>query len=139
MMRTVASLAVLSALVIGTPVRAANTGDRCAALNYMFAKARSNFPELAREDFSPGHCSLGRQQFKCRWGFPADRFASAQDQASRLTDCTAAASGAEPVKGKGGEMAYRLDPATSVFIRGPQMDSGEWAITLRIVSSDDWN
>jgi hypothetical protein len=134
-----ASILFLGAVLIGTPAIAADAAnDKCAALNYLFAQARTEFPELARARLSPGVCSMMRQEFKCRWGFAGDRFVSAQEQASRLTECAAAASGAEPIKGKKGEVAYQLNPETSVFIRGPEMDAGEWALTLRITSTADW-
>jgi hypothetical protein len=132
-------LILFGALLIGTPAAAADTAtDKCAALNYLFAQARTEFPELAHAKLAPGTCSLVRQEFKCRWGFAGDRYVAAQEQASRLNQCAAAASRAAAVKAKGGEVAYQLNPETSVFIQGPQMDAGEWALTLRIVSSADW-
>jgi hypothetical protein len=138
-MGTAAAVLFLASLQIAAPGAAAASADeKCAALDYLFAEARTEFPQLARAKLAPGVCSITSHEFKCRWGFSGDRFQSAKDQASRLSDCAAAASGAEAIKGKRGEMAYRLNPETAVFIRGPEMDSGEWALTLRIVTSSDW-
>jgi hypothetical protein len=130
----------LFALVLAAPVAAAGTDmQRCAALEHLFRLGRTEFPKLAHENMSPGHCSVVRNQFKCRWGFAGDKFASAQDQASRLVECTAEEPRAQRLKSKHGETGFQLNPETSVFVRGPEMDSGEWAITLRIVSTADWN
>lgn len=138
-MKTRISALFFAALLIDAPAVAADTAnDKCGALNYLFAQARTEFPELARAKLNAGVCSLVRQEFKCRWGFAGDRFVSAQEQASRLKQCAAAASRAEPVKAKRGEVEYQLNPETSVFIGGPQMDAGDWALTLRIVTTADW-
>ena len=139
MTRVRATALFVTALVFAAPAAAASdSADKCAALNYLFAQARTEFPELASAKLSPGTCSLARQEFECRWGFAGDRYIAAEEQASRLTDCAAAASHSKPIKGKRGETAYQLNPETSVFIRGPEMDSGDWALTLRIVSTADW-
>ncbi len=138
-MKSCSPAALFAGLCLAAPAAAASAApDECAALNHLFRLGRSEFPQLAHEDLSPGRCSLRSQQFKCRWGFAGDRFASAQEQASRLARCTAAEPHARQIKGKGGETAYQLNPETSVFIRGPEMDSGEWAITLKIVTSANW-
>lgn len=139
-MKARSPVALLAFVLLASPVAAAGTNEqKCAALEHLFSVGRTEFPQLARENLRPGTCSLVRDQFKCRWGFAADKFASAQEQASRLTECTAAVPTAERIKSKHGETGYQLDSDTSVFVRGPEMDSGEWAITLRIVSSADWN
>ena len=131
--------AIFAALLLASPAGAADQpSDRCTALNYLLAQARSDFPALKQAKFNAARCSMVRQQFKCQWAFPGDGFAAANDQASRLTEC-AAQSGAKPIDAKRGEKAFELNPETSLFIRGPEIESGDWTLTLRIATTADWN
>ena len=132
-------VAISGALLLAAPASAlGEPADRCAALNYLLAQARSDFPALKQARLNAGRCSMVRQQFKCQWAFPGDGFAAASDQASRLTDC-AAQSGAKPIEAKRGEKGFQLNPETSLFIRGPEIESGDWTLTLRIATTADWN
>lgn len=133
--------AVLGALpLLGAPAVAAGTAqDQCGAMNHLLAQARSEFPELANKKLNPARCTMAKQEFKCVWGFSSDRFIAATEQAARLAECTAAQPGAKPLDGKRGEVRVQLNPETSVSIRGPEANSGDWKLTLRIVSTADWN
>jgi hypothetical protein len=132
-------LAIAACLLAGAPAGAADTApDQCAAMNYLLAQARTEFPELARTKLNAGRCTMAGRQFKCEWGFPGDRFDAAKQQASVLIGCTAANKGATPLEGRRGEARFQLNPETSVSISGPQMDSGDWKLTLRISSTADW-
>lgn len=133
------SIAILAALVLAAPAEAADEpADRCVALNYLLAQARTDFPALKQAKFNAARCSMVRQQFKCQWAFPGDGFAAANDQASRLMDCTVQ-SGAKPIDAKRGEKGFQLNPETTMFIRGPEIESGDWTLTLRIATTADWN
>jgi hypothetical protein len=134
----ICAAAVSALLFCGPAMAGAPPADQCAALNYLLAQARTDFPALSDTKFSGGSCSMARQQFKCRWGFPGDRFTAAKTQGERLADCTAAQPGAKPLGEKRGEVGYQVNPETSVYLRGPTMDSGEWALMLRIVTTADW-
>ncbi len=132
-------VAIAAVSMVAAPAGAADSpADRCAALSYLLAQARTDFPSLKRTKFNAGRCSMIRQQFKCQWAFTGDRFEAAKDEAARLTEC-AAQSGATPLKGKRGEAGFQVNPETSLFITGPQIDSGDWTLTLRIASTADWN
>ena len=131
--------AIFAALLLSSPAAAADEpADRCAALNYLLAQARTDFPALKQSKFNAGRCSMVRQQFKCQWAFSGDRFGEAKEQAARLTEC-AAQSGATSIEAKRGEVGYQVNPETSLFIRGPEIQSGDWTLTLRIASTADWN
>jgi hypothetical protein len=139
-MKAYLGLAALSALLLAAPADAAGTApDQCAAMNYLLAQARSEFPELAKTKLNPARCTMAKQEFKCVWGFSSDRFVAATEQASRLAECTAAQPGAQPLEGKRGEVRVQLNPETSVSIRGPEANSGDWKLTLRIISTAEWN
>jgi len=134
------SLVIVACLLAGAPAGAADTApDRCAAMNYLLAQARTEFPKLARTKLNAGRCTMARQQFKCEWGFPGDRFDAANQQASALIECTASQKGVTPLESRRDEARFQLNPETSVSIRGPEMDSGDWKLTLRIQSTADWN
>lgn len=134
------SLAALSALLLGAPAGAASpVQDECAAMDYLLAQARTEFPKLAQKQLNFGRCSLVKQEFKCAWGFSSDRFAEAQDEAAKLAQCTAAQPGVKPLKGKRGETRFEINPETSVSIRGPEPNYGNWKLTVVIVSTAEWN
>ena len=140
MFRTRYSFALIGFALIATPAIAAEgTADKCAAMNYLLAQARTDFPDLAHYKMKPGRCALLRDEFKCEWAFTGDRYTAAKEQAAQLVECTASQRGAKPIEGKRDESRYQLNPETSVSIRGPQMDSGDWKLTLKIVSTADWN
>jgi hypothetical protein len=126
--------ALLSASAAGAT---GNSADQCAALDYLLAQARTEFPALKHSKMDPQRCSLIRREYRCQWAFPGDRFDAAKEQGVRLTECIAAAHGAEPLKTGRDEAAFQLNPETSVYVRGPEMVSGEWTLTLRIVSTAD--
>ena len=113
--------------------------DQCAEMNYLLAQARSEFPELANKKLNPARCTMAKQEFKCVWGFSSDKFVDATEQAARLAECTVAQPGAQPLDGKRGEVRVQLNPETSVSIRGPESSSGDWKLTLRIISTAEWN
>ena len=113
--------------------------DQCAAMNYLLAQARSEFPELANKKLNPARCTMAKQEFKCVWGFSSDKFVDATELAARLAECTVAQPGAQPLDGKRGEVRVQLNPETSVSIRGPESSSGDWKLTLRIISTAEWN
>lgn len=81
---------------------------------------------------------MGKQQFRCEWRFPGDRFDAATEQASTLTRCIAAQRDAKPLGSKHDETGFQINPETSAFVRGPEMDSGEWVLTLRLMTTADW-
>lgn len=133
-------LATLGSLLLVVPANAAGPArDECAAMNYLLAQARTDFPKLADKRLDFGRCSLVKQEFKCAWGFSTDRFADAQDQAAKLAKCTAAYPGVKPLKGKRGETRFQIDPETAVSIRGPEPNDGNWMLTVLIVSTAEWN
>lgn len=139
MLKSISCIGCAAGLLIGTAAQAAdNPADPCAAIDYVLAQARTEFPALRHSQMDAQHCSLVRQEYKCEWGFPGDRFDAAKLQGAKLTQCVAAAHGAQPLKAKGDEAAFTLNPETSVYVRGPEMDSGEWMLSLRIVSTADW-
>ena len=132
--------ALVGCLLAGAPALSAEaTADRCAAMNYLLSEARTDFPDLARYKMKPGRCVLVRDEFKCEWAFTGDRYTVAKDQAAQLRQCMASQNGATPLEGKRDETRYQLNPETTVSIRGPQMDSGDWKLVLKIVSTADWN
>lgn len=141
-MKTTAALclAALGSLLLAAPANAAGTArDECAAMDYLLAQARTEFPKLAHKRLNFGRCSLVKQEFKCAWGFSSDRFGDAQDEAAKLAECTAAQPGAKPLKGKRGETRFQINPETSVSIRGPEPNQGNWKLTVLIVSTAEWN
>jgi hypothetical protein len=117
---------------------AVGTSDSCAALNYLLAQARTEFPALGHSKLESGHCSMAKRQFTCQWEFPGDRFDAATEQASTLTRCIAAQRDAKPLGNKRDEAGFQINPETSAFVRGPEMESGEWILTLRILTIADW-
>lgn len=140
MFKSISCIGCAVALLAATAAQAAdNSADPCAAIDYLLAQARTEFPALRHSKMDAQRCSLVRREYKCEWGFPGDRFDAAKQQGSRLTQCIAAARGAQPIKAKGDEAAFQLNPETSVYVAGPEMDSGEWMLRLRIVSTADWN
>ena len=108
-------------------------------MDYLLAQARTEFPQLAQKRLNFGRCSMVKLEFKCSWGFSSDRFADAQDQAAKLAQCTAAQPGVKPLEGKRGERRFQINPETSVSIRGPESDQGNWKLTVVIVSTAEWN
>jgi hypothetical protein len=139
MLRILGSVAVAGALLSSSAGDSAvSASDRCAALNYLLAQARTEFPSLRHSELESGHCSMAKQQFTCRWGFPGDRFDAAKEQAAILTQCIAAQRNAKPLGSKSGEAGFQINSETSAFVRGPEMDSGDWTLTLRILTTADW-
>jgi hypothetical protein len=139
MLRILGCAAVAGALLSASAGHAAvSVSDGCAALNYLLAQARTEFPALRHSKLESGHCSMAKQQFTCEWGFPGDRFDAAKEQASRLTQCIAAQRDVKPLGGKRDEAGFQINPETSAFVRGPEMDSGDWTLTLRILTTADW-
>lgn len=124
----------------GVPAAAAqDSADSCGALNYMLAQAKTEFPALKNSKVNAGQCSLVRREFRCQWGFPSDRFDAAKQQGARLMQCIAAQRGATALKPQRDEAGFQLNPDTTVHLRGPVLDSGEWMLTLRIDTTADWN
>ena len=113
--------------------------EECAAMNYLLAQARTEFPALKRTRFDRAKCSLVRQEFRCEWGFTGDMFTAAEEQGARLKRCAAGQPGARESGEKRGETEFQINPETSVYLRGPEMRSGEWTLRLRIVSSAEWD
>ena len=132
--------AALGSLLLAGPASASGTPvGECAAMDYILAQARTEFPSLAQKRLNSGRCSLVKQEFKCAWGFSSDRFVDAQDEAAKLSRCAAGQPGAKPLKGKRGEVGYQINPETSVFIGRPAADDGNWKLSVRIVSTADWD
>ena len=139
MLKTLRYAVLASALVTASTVEAAvDASDKCAALDYLLAQARTEFPALRHSKLESGRCSMAKQKFTCQWGFPGDRFDAAKDQASTLTRCIAAQRDSRPLGSKPDEAGFQINPETSVFVRGPEMDSGDWTLTLRILTTADW-
>jgi hypothetical protein len=137
---TIRLAAAAVALPLSAPLLPATpAADECAAMNYLLAQARTEFPALERTRFDRAKCSLVRQEFRCEWGFPGDMFTAAEEQGARLKRCAAGHAGATQSTEKRGETAFQINPETSVYLRGPEMRSGEWTIRLRIVSTADWD
>lgn len=133
-------LAALGSLPLAAPANSAITArDACAAMDYLLAQARTEFPKLADKRLNSGRCSMVKQEVKCTWKFSSDKFAAAQDEAAKLAECTAAQPGATPLKGKRSEEGYQINPETSVFIGDPEPNDGDWKLTVRILSTADWN
>jgi hypothetical protein len=140
MLKCLAYLGPMAVLVAGAAAGAAQPAtDQCATINYLLAQARTEFPALKHAKLNARSCTMAKREFRCEWGFPGDRFDAAKQQSSRLTLCIAAEPRATPLKAKGGEVGFQLNSETSAYVRGPEMDSGDWTLTLRIVSTADWN
>lgn len=139
MLRISKTIAVAGALLGSSAgTSEVSPSDRCSAVNYLLAQARTEFPALSHSKLESGHCSMAKQQFKCEWGFPGDRFDAAKEQAAKLTQCIAAQRDAKPLGRKRDEAGFQINPETSAFVRGPEMDSGDWTLTLRILTTADW-
>ena len=135
MRKTLALVTSAAALLSATAANAAQSAsDQCSVLDYMLAQARTEFSSLQRSKLGGG-CSAVRQEYKCSWGFPGDRYDAAKEQAARLTQCITAMHGVQPLKAKRDEAGFQLNPETSAYVLGPFMDSGDWILTLRIVST----
>ena len=139
MLKSLKCAALASALMTASTVGAAvDVPDKCTALNYLLAQARTEFPALRHSKPGSAHCTMAKQEFTCEWGFPGDRFDAAKEQASTLTKCIAAQRDAKPLAGKRDEAGFQINPETAAFVRGPEMDSGDWTLTLRILTTADW-
>lgn len=136
-MRTGSALLFVAALLAGSPAAAAT--DNCAALDYMYSQARTEFPELANKRLDFGRCELANQEFTCAWVFPTYGFAAAEDQADKLVRCTLAQSGVQKLKAAHGNKVFQLNPETTVAIGRPEAANGNWKLTMRIVTTADWN
>ena len=128
----------LMLLAVGTAGAAAVPPDDCAVLDQALREARTDFPALKRKSFGGARCFYSRQEYKCAWVISTDRYGDAEGQVERLNRCTAAQPGAERLQAKRGETAFRINPETAVFIRGPDGDSGHWKIQLKITTTLDW-
>ena len=137
-MRKIVALVVIAGALLGTTAAnaAQTSNDQCAVLDYMLAQARTEFSSLQRSKLGGG-CSAVRHEYKCSWGFPGDRYDAAKEQAARLTQCITATHGVQPLTPKRDERGFQLNPETSAYVLGPFMDSGDWILTLRIVSTAD--
>jgi hypothetical protein len=131
---------VLLAVFVGNASAAPsdNPSDKCAALDFLYSQARTEFPALANKRLDFGACELVKQEFTCAWVFPTYGFAAAEDQADKLTKCTAAVAGVEKLKGERGETRFQLNPETIVAIGRPEPADGNWRLTLRVVTTADW-
>lgn len=139
MLKPLGYVALANALLSASAGNSAvSVTDRCGALNYLLAQARTEFPALSHSKLESGRCSMAKRQFTCEWGFPGDRFDAAKEQASTLTQCIAAQRDAKPLVSKRDEAGFQINPETSAFVRGPEMDSGDWTLTLRILTTADW-
>jgi hypothetical protein len=131
------ALCLLASVLISAPAVAA--AAECAALDQLYRDARTNFPALEGKRFEGAVCAYGSHKYQCAWSFSTDRYADAETQVDRLSRCTAAEPGATPLKAKHGEQAFRINPETSVAIRGPDADDGSWKIRLKVETSADWD
>jgi hypothetical protein len=138
-MKAWASVAALAAVIGGGPAAAsADATDQCAALDYLFAQARTEFPALSNKHLDFGTCKLTKHAFTCAWVFPTYGFAAAEDQADKLTQCTAAVAGVQKLKDEHGKARFQLNPETIVAIGRPQPADGNWRLTLQIITAADW-
>lgn len=128
-------IALLAALV-GQPPD--GSSDRCAALDYLYAQARTEFPALADKRLDSGTCKLVEQEFTCAWVFPTYGFAAAEEQADKMAQCTAALAGVQKLKNERGKARFQLNPETIVAIGRPEPADGNWRLTLSIVTTADW-
>jgi len=116
----------------------ADPSDKCAALDYLFSQARTEFPSLAGKRLDFGTCRLARQQFTCAWVFPTYGYAAAEDQADKLAQCTQKVAGVQKLKDERGKARFQLNPETIVAISRPEPADGNWRLTLQIVTTADW-
>lgn len=136
-MRTGSTLLLVAGLLAGTPAAAAT--DDCAALDYMYSQARTEFPALANKRLDFGRCELAKKEFTCAWVFPTYAFAAAEDQADKLVRCTLAHPGVQKLKAVHGNKFFQLNPETTVAIGRPEAANGNWKLTLQILTTADWN
>lgn len=107
----------------------------CKPLAKLLSEARADFGSLRQKKFDRAACSHRRSEFKCRWGFPGDAYAAAEAETAKLTRCMSELPGASPREAKRSQTAFEVEPNMSVVIGGPELDSGEWAVELKIVST----
>lgn len=132
-----ASIAVLA--LAPPPATAAGAPADCAALDDLLREAKTDFPALRDRRFDRAKCVQRGKAFRCDWSFPTDTFAAAEGQAERLKTCISVQQSAEPLPARRGETAFQVNPETSVLVRGPELDSGSWAIRLQIRTTADWD
>lgn len=112
--------------------------DDCTVLDWAFRTARTEFPALKNRQFGGALCTYRKNEFKCEWGFPSDRYGDAQIQMDRLERCTAAQPNAKLLEKSRQQAVFQLDPDTKALIRGPDAYDGDWAIQLKLMSTAEW-
>lgn len=133
-------LSMAAGLAFSTQASAIPTpSDDCSVLDWAFREARTEFPALKNRQFGGALCTYGRNEFKCEWGFPTDRYGDAQLQIERLERCTAAQPNAKLIVKSRDQAVFQLDPDTKVLIRGPDPYNGDWAIQLKFTTTASWN
>ena len=140
MTRRAVLLLILPSFSLGASAApaAGPVGD-CAVLDQLLADAKTDFPSLKSKGFGGARCSWRSREYKCAFYFSTDRFAEAETQKERLERCTAALPHTQKLPAKRHEAAFRINPETSVFIRGPNPDNGYWTIELKIDTTADWD
>jgi hypothetical protein len=128
-----AATLVATAMLSG-PVAAAS--QACGAMNNVVRTARTDFPALRSLKMQPGICTFRSSEYKCRWVFPGDSFATAEGQFQGMVQCAAAQTADAPRKLKRGETLVALEPDLWMVLAEPQIDSGQWVILLRIVAGE---
>ena len=126
-------------LLTAWPAVAADSAADCGALDQMLSEARTDFTALKSKGFAGANCSYRKNEFKCAWDFSSDRYTEAEAQVEKLERCTAAQQGAERIPDKRSKSAFQVNPETAVFIRGPDGDSGNWQIQLKVTTTADWD
>jgi hypothetical protein len=135
----IAMLSGLAALLVSTSAAPAHVAGDCAVLDQLYREARTDFTALKRKALGGALCSYATHEYECAWSFSTDRYGEAEDQIDRLARCTAAQAGATPLPANRREKAFQINPETSVIIRGPDSNGGNWKIQLKVKTSSDWN
>ena len=126
-------------LVSTSAVPAATANEDCAVLDQLYQAARTDFPALKQKGFGGARCLYRSHDYTCAWSFSTDRFAEAETQKDRLQRCTAAQPQAKAISANRGEEAFQINPETSVVIRGPDPNDGNWKIQIKVKTPADWN
>lgn len=135
-----ALLLILALLPFATSASAIpSPSDDCSVLDWAFREARTEFPALKNRQFGGALCTYRKNEFRCEWGFPTDRYGDAEMQIARLERCTAAQPNAKLLEKGGHEAVFQIDPDTKVLIRGPEPYNGDWAIQLKFTTTANWN
>lgn len=131
-----AFVASISFVVMGTSAHAAAPAQPCASMTALLHQAETDFASLRQKKLQAGKCSFRPSEFKCEWSFPSDAFAVAEAQTAQVSQCIAQRRGYKSVSAKRDEHRFTLEPDLSVVVAGPESDSGDWKVRLRIVSAD---